>query len=127
MKIEPTMFRQIVNCMDQLLEVYEFNINASDCTPFNGSIIRCALSSKIDQLKSLRRLFINMYNSSCLEDGINNEEKDIRQIQLVCDRCGETFKVNVPFDENGVSVSPVIFSRYCSKCINEVGNNEVKK
>ena len=56
-----------------------------------------------------------------------NKEKDIRQIQLVCDRCGETFKVNVPFDENGVSVSPVIFSRYCSKCIVEVGNNEVKK
>lgn len=52
------------------------------------------------------------------------EENDIRQIQLVCDKCGETFKVNVPF-KNGVSVSPVVFSRYCSKCITEVKNNEV--
>lgn len=54
------------------------------------------------------------------------EENDIRQIQLVCDKCGETFKVNVPF-KNGVSDSPVIFSRYCSKCITEVKNNEVEK
>lgn len=75
MEIEPTMFRQIVDCMDQLLDVYEFNINASDCTPFNGSIIRCALSSKFEQLKSLRRLFINMYNSGCLEDVIKEEKK----------------------------------------------------
>lgn len=70
MEIEPPMFRQIVDCMDQLLDVYEFNNNAADCTPFNGSIIRCALSSKIEQLKSLRELFINKYNSSCFEDVI---------------------------------------------------------
>ena len=75
MDIEQPMFRQIVDCMDQLLDVYEFNINASDCTPFNGSIIRCALSSKIEQLKSLRQLFINMYNNSCIEDVIKEEKK----------------------------------------------------
>ena len=116
MKMEQPMFRQIVDCMDQLLEVYEFNINASDCTPFNGSIIRCALSSKINQLKSLRQLFINMYNSGCFEI-----EK--RTISLVCERCGEPFNLNVIFDKNGECNS--ILSRLCSKCINEIGNNEV--
>lgn len=67
MNIEHNMFLQIVDCMDQLLEVYKFNINAADCTPFNGSIIRSALNSKIIQLNTLRQLFIDKYNSSCLE------------------------------------------------------------
>lgn len=67
MKIEPPMFRQIVDCMDQLLEVYDFNLRAADCTPLNSSIIKCALSSQIVQLKSLRKLFIDKYNASCFE------------------------------------------------------------
>lgn len=75
MKIDPPMFRQIVDCMDQLLEVYKFNINAADCSPFNGSIIRCALSSKINQLNSLRQLFIDLYNSSCIEDSLREVKK----------------------------------------------------
>ena len=73
MKIEPPMFRQIVDVMDQLLEVYEFNLNAADCTPFNGSIIKCALDSKIVQLKSLRKLFIAKYMACPLEDVLQKE------------------------------------------------------
>lgn len=64
--------------MDQLLEVYKFNLNAADCTPFNGSIIRSALSSKIVQLNSLKQLFINSYNSSCIEDGLKKEVENER-------------------------------------------------
>ena len=73
MKIEPPMFRQIVDCLDQLLEVYEFNLNAADCTPFNGSIIKCALSSKIVQLKTLRKLFIGIYMAEPLEEVLQKE------------------------------------------------------
>ena len=78
MKIEQPIFRQILDCMDQLLEVYKFNLNAADCTPFNGSIIRCALSSKIVQLNSLRQLFINKYNASLLDDGLQKEVENER-------------------------------------------------
>lgn len=77
-EIEQPMFRQLVDCMDQLLEVYNFNLNAADCTPFNGSIIRCALSSKIVQLNSLRQLFINKYNASLLEEGLQKEVENER-------------------------------------------------
>lgn len=115
MKIEPTMYRQIVDCMDQLLDVYKFNLKAADCTPFNGSIISCALSYKIDQLKSLRQLFINIYNSK-------SEEKEVRNVRLVCDRCGDEFILNVLFDRNGVSINKINTPLLCSKCIVELKN-----
>jgi hypothetical protein len=55
------------------------------------------------------------------------EEKDLRRIKLICDGCGKIFEVNVLFDKNGVSVGPLLFSRYCSKCILEVRKKEEDK
>ncbi len=122
MKMEPPMFRQIVDCMDQLLKVYEFNAMASECTPFNGEIIRSAINSKIDQLSSLRQLFINLYNDAN-NSRIVGEEKEVKKVSLICDRCGEPFLHNVLFDKNGVSVNTIKSPLMCSKCMVYVKKN----
>lgn len=55
------------------------------------------------------------------------EEKELKKIKLVCDGCGKIFEVNVLFDKNAVSVGPLIFSRFCSKCMVENKNSEILK
>ena len=51
-----------------------------------------------------------------------NKERDVKQIKLVCDRCGKQFFYNVLFDKNGVSVNTISNPLLCSNCIVEVGN-----
>jgi hypothetical protein len=56
---------------------------------------------------------------------LKNDEKDVKKISLVCDRCGKPFFYNVLFDINGVSVNTIKTPLLCSKCICG-GKNERK-
>ena len=51
---------------------------------------------------------------------LKNEEKDVKKVSLVCDRCGKQFFYNVLFDKNGVSVNTISNPLLCSNCIVEV-------
>lgn len=53
---------------------------------------------------------------------LKNDEKEVKKVSLVCDRCGKQFFYNVLFDKNGVSVNTISNPLLCSNCIVEVGN-----
>ena len=56
---------------------------------------------------------------------LKNDEKEVKKVSLVCDRCGQPFFYNVLFDKNGVSVNTIKTPLLCSKCICG-GENERK-
>lgn len=55
---------------------------------------------------------------------LKNEEKEVKKVSLICDRCGQPFKYNVLFDKNGVSVNTIKTPLLCSNCICGDSKNE---
>jgi transposase len=55
---------------------------------------------------------------------LKNDEKEVKKVSLICDRCGKPFKYNVLFDKNGVSVNTIKTPLLCSKCICGDSKNE---